>query len=767
MAELASLGIEAKTTGVDQATSKLDKLTGAAKRFETAAGSLTGAAEKAAASMGLWTDKAGRLRNAMGQFATSQEKAAAAALAAAGALDAESAAALKAAGAVNRLNGAANDNKKHMSAASMNVGNLAAQFQDIGVSAAMSMNPLQIALQQGTQISAVLGPMGASGAVRALGEAFLSVISPVSLATIAIVALAAAGLQMVNWSKLAASALTMLANGLVVIAPYAAAAAAGLALLYAPTIIGGIIGLIALLARLSVAAVGAAASIAAANPAGALVLGMVAAVAAANVFRDELTQLFGVDIVGAAKDGANLVIGAFVAAFHDLEFLWAQFPDVIGAAAIGAANMAIKAVNAIVSASVNAINGLIRSVQTVFKTGAAVGTGMDVEKILGNTSGLSDFIEAPQLDEIANEAAGRLAGAVRERNKTLQDDLTADYLGTIGTAVTKGASAASTKLKELAKDLTTVDEKSKKKGGGGKTEAEKYSDIVDGANRRIASLKAEQEALGMTEQSAAALKYETDLLNQAQQKGIELTAAQKAELSGLAQQMAATEIATKQAKEALDFAKDATKGFLSDLRSGLANGEGLWQSFGKAALNVLDKIISKVEDELVNALFSAGNASSGGGGGGLLGGLLGGIGKIFGFRSGGYTGSGATGRAAGIVHGQEYVFNARATKKIGVGNLERIHSAANGNGYQSGGYVTPMQPAPQNGGVIVVRTINEVRNGNLVPVMTEVAGEVSGQKIKEASPQIVAASVTRANETAPAAMAKYQRDTAGGDYRTS
>lgn len=765
MAELATLGIEAKTNGVDQATSKLDKLTGAAKRAEGASGSLAGATEKAAASMGLWTDKAGRLRNAVGQFASSQEKAAAAALAAAGALDAESAAALKAAGAVNKLNGAANDNKRHMSAASMNVGNLAAQFQDIGVSAAMSMNPLQIALQQGTQISAVLGPMGASGAVKALGEAFLSVISPVSLVTIAIVALAAAGLQMVNWSKLAASALTMLANGLVVIAPYAAAAAAGLALLYAPAIIGGIIGLIALLARLSVAAIGAAASMAAANPAGALVLGMVAAVAAANIFRDELTQVFGVDIVGSAKEGANLVIGAFVAAFHDLEFLWAQFPDVIGAAAIGAANMAIKAVNAIVSASVNAINGLIRSVQTVFKTGAAVGAGMDVEKILGNTSGLGGFIEAPQLDEIANEAAGRLAGAVRTRNKQLQNDLTADYLGTIGTAVTKGASAASTKLKELAKDITTVDEKSKKKGGGGKTEAEKYSDIVDGANRRIASLKAEQEALGMTEQSAAALKYETDLLNQAQQKGIELTAAQKAELSGLAQTMAATEVATKQAKEALDFAKEATKGFLSDLRSGLANGEGLWQSFGKAAMNVLDKIISKVEDELVNALFSAGNASAGGGGGGLLGGLLGGIGKIFGFRSGGYTGRGATGRAAGIVHGQEYVFNARATKKIGIGNLERMHKAANGNGYQSGGYVTPMPPANQSGGVIVVRTINEVRNGNLVPVMTEVAGEVSGQKIKEASPQIVATSVSESNKRVVPTMAKYQIDKQGGDYR--
>ncbi|CCF21847.1 protein of unknown function [Pseudorhizobium banfieldiae] len=76
----------------------------------------------------------------------------------------------------------------------------------------------------------------------------------------------------------------------------------------------------------------------------------------------------------------------------------------------------------------------------------------------------------------------------------------------------------------------------------------------------------------MTEQAALALKYETELLNQAQQKGINLTAAQRAELSGVANQMASTEMATKNAKEAMDFAKDARKGFLSDLRSGLANG---------------------------------------------------------------------------------------------------------------------------------------------------------------------------------------------------
>lgn len=740
MAELATLGIEAKTTGVEQAASKLDKLTGAAKR-----------AESAVEGIGPSSSKAGQM-------------AATAANAHATALNAEAAAANKAAGALRIHNQAANQNVRGMQGAAGHVGNLAAQFQDIGVSAAMSMSPMQIALQQGTQISAVLGPMGAAGAVKALGQAFLSVISPVSLVTIAIVGLAAAGLQMVDWGKLAASALTGLASILQTIAPYAVGAAAALALLYAPAIIGGVISLIALLARLSVAAVAAAASMAAANPAGALILGISAAVVAANIFRDELAQIFGRDIVADAKNAANFIIGAFVAAYNDIKMVWANFPNVIGAAAVGAANMAIRAVNAIVAASVSGLNRLIASVKTVFKLGGAVGSGMDPNATpeLGNT------IEAPQFEEMANPYADALAPALNELSAANQKAISGtDYIGGFGEAISRGASAASVKLKELAKDLTTVDEKSGKKGragGGGKTEAEQYSDIVDGANRRIASLKAEQEALGMTEQAALALKYETDLLNQAQQKGIELTAAQKTELSGLANQMAATEVATKNAKEALDFAKDATKGFLSDLRSGLANGEGLWKSFGKAAMNVLDKIISKVEDELVNALFSLNGAGTGGGGG-LFGSILGGIGKIFGFASGGYTGKGAASAVAGVVHGGEYVFSKRATDKIGVRNLDAMHRSA--KGYQSGGNVTPIMPAAnQNaGGVIVVRTVSEVRNGNLVPVMTEVAGEVSGQQIQDASPQIVATSVSEANKRVVPTMAQYQASKNGGDYR--
>ncbi|MCC3344848.1 tape measure protein [Psychrobacter sanguinis] len=43
-----------------------------------------------------------------------------------------------------------------------------------------------------------------------------------------------------------------------------------------------------------------------------------------------------------------------------------------------------------------------------------------------------------------------------------------------------------------------------------------------------------------------------------------------------------------------------------------------------------------------------------------------------GFKQGGYTGSIGINEVAGVVHGQEYVFDAQATKAIGVENLERI-----------------------------------------------------------------------------------------------
>lgn len=67
--------------------------------------------------------------------------------------------------------------------------------------------------------------------------------------------------------------------------------------------------------------------------------------------------------------------------------------------------------------------------------------------------------------------------------------------------------------------------------------------------------------------------------------------------------------------------------------------------------------------------------------------------SLGGFQTGGYTGSAGVSQVAGVVHGQEYVFDAAATKRIGVNNLEAMrrggqsvssNSSSVGSGSSSG-----------------------------------------------------------------------------------
>jgi hypothetical protein len=67
-------------------------------------------------------------------------------------------------------------------------GTLVAQFNDVGQMLVAGQSPLLLAAQQGTQISQALGPLGARGAVAALGQAFLGMLNPVNLAVFAVVA---------------------------------------------------------------------------------------------------------------------------------------------------------------------------------------------------------------------------------------------------------------------------------------------------------------------------------------------------------------------------------------------------------------------------------------------------------------------------------------------------------------------------------------------------------------------------------------------------
>ncbi|MDS9468601.1 phage tail length tape measure family protein [Paracoccus sp. MBLB3053] len=97
---------------------------------------------------------------------------------------------------ISGLKKTAEDASRGLRAAAGANANLVSQFNDIGVMLAAGQNPLQLALQQGTQISQVLTQMGGgTGALRALGAAFVGMLNPVSLATIGVIGFGAAAVQ--------------------------------------------------------------------------------------------------------------------------------------------------------------------------------------------------------------------------------------------------------------------------------------------------------------------------------------------------------------------------------------------------------------------------------------------------------------------------------------------------------------------------------------------------------------------------------------------
>ncbi|MCQ1054709.1 phage tail tape measure protein [Acinetobacter baumannii] len=95
-----------------------------------------------------------------------------------------------------------------------------------------------------------------------------------------------------------------------------------------------------------------------------------------------------------------------------------------------------------------------------------------------------------------------------------------------------------------------------------------------------------------------------------------------------------------------------------------------------------------------------------------------------GFATGGYTGNMGRGDVAGVVHGQEYVLNAAATKRVGVDTLNAINS---GQSFGSSG-ATVLEPIV-NVYVMEGQTADVTRNddGSLDVRIRQIAGEVAEQ----------------------------------------
>lgn len=166
MMTLTEIGLKADTSGLSAGSTALD----------------------AFATVGERTDR--RVKQSLDNVGKNARKAAAEAAAAAK-LAGKSAeeASQKAVAASTQLDGAVN-----RSAGS--TANLVAQWNDIGVMMAAGQNPMQLALQQGTQITQVLTQMGGGvGALKAVGSSLIALVNPISLITIGTIAAGAAAVQ--------------------------------------------------------------------------------------------------------------------------------------------------------------------------------------------------------------------------------------------------------------------------------------------------------------------------------------------------------------------------------------------------------------------------------------------------------------------------------------------------------------------------------------------------------------------------------------------
>lgn len=483
-----------------------------------------------------------------------------------------------------------------------NTANLAAQFQDVAVTAAMGMNPLQIALQQGTQMALIFGAGGATSALDVFKGALKSIISPLSLTIIGLVALAAAALQFINWAKVGQALLYGMATALENLAVPLSIVAAGFALAFAPAILTAIANITLSIAGGLVSAIGLLIS-----TLGIIPSAFIALTVGLSFFRDEITQFFGVDIVGVVKAAGNYIIQAMHATWNAVVAIVANIPNAIAGAAIGIANGVLNIVNTIIQTIVAGINKVIEGVNYL----RSIAGMAEIGKV--EVSGIATF-ENPYGDKFFSNMAdlakknGELAGK--------------DYIGGWVTGIQDAANAGGAAMRKYADGLG----KDADKG------AKAYKRIVEGAKSTIESLKTEQAAIGLSEFASLKLRRETELLNQAREAGITLTKGQREELLGLANDMASLEYAVNKQREMFDFAKGAVKSFASDVVSGLREGKNVFEAFGDAAMNVLNKITDKLLNDVIDAIFQVNNAANQGGsaGGGLGSGVLGFFGSMFG-----------------------------------------------------------------------------------------------------------------------------------------
>lgn len=286
----------------------------------------------------------------------------------------------------------------------------------------------------------------------------------------------------------------------------------------------------------------------------------------------------------------------------------------------------------------------------------------------------------------------------------------------------------------------------------------------------LAQQEMEREALFMSAQAADALRMSTEMLNAAKRQGIELSPAEVEAIKASADAMAASKARTEELKEITGLGREVFKGFFSDMREGLMNGQTVWESFANAAVNALNRIAEKLIEMAANKLFEAAFPSGGGsGGGGIIESIIGSIGGSFGGGSVGL-GSGFTFANGGVFRAGNVVpfagggvvssptmFPMSGGRRglMGEAGPEAIVPLRRGRGGRLG---VEMAGGGGGSGQVVVTVTGDT---DLVRVT---ARDAAGQAVAVATPGIVKESVKKSGEQVPGVMARHEAQR-GGEWR--
>lgn len=446
---------------------------------------------------------------------------------------------------------------------------------------------------------------------------------------------------------------------------------------------------------------------------------------------------------GAALIAVGAIIGGVKGLYHNLKASLTAIPALGEMAFKALANKVLAAMQFVIDKVVAGINAIKRAVEKlpfVFKE--------------------PDFA-APQLGEFDySDAAARLEEAARKLDKELAADFDLPAFSMRVQDVANGIAFDRLKAGFAPLDPITPKAVNPSSPDSKKRRSNPFEREVRQVEEHIAALKLESEMLGKSAYETERARTEMELLNAAKQAGIKITPELLAQIDQLSMAYAKAKTEAEQLRETFEDMKalsgDILKGFISDLKEGKSGTEALANGLNKIADKLIDMAVNQLVDRALGPLLGAALGGMGGNAG--LGSWAASVTPAAGFASGGYTGQGGKHQPAGIVHKGEYVFDQDAVRRIGVGNLQKLHQNAGQITAAAQSFRMPAiaaaSPAGQSGGVVTVKV---AASSEFEAMVEQTSGRVAAETVRRTAPSIVGESVKQTQKNLKGMAARMQK----------